>query len=190
MPTNSGSWWVTWANAHATNSDSIDDLESSFQDSAKGFIKALKDAGASVVVTTTKRSDKRAYLFHWAWKISQDKCKPSDATTMGGVDIAWDLGDDARSKIAAQEMVDGFGLAVPPKSTVAPSLTSNHIAGKAIDMTITWSGSINLKKKDGTEEAVTYKSDVNTNTDLHKIGESYGVKKLTNDAPHWSFDGR
>ena len=53
---------------------------------------------------------------------------------MGGVDIEWDHGDLAQSQAGAQEMVDGFGLAVPPDSTVAPALMSHHIAGKAIDM--------------------------------------------------------
>ena len=37
-------------------------------------------------------------------------------------------------------MIDGFGLAVPPTSTNAPSLTSNHSPGKAVDMDIDWTG--------------------------------------------------
>jgi len=87
-------------------------------------------------------------------------------------------------------MVNGFGLAVPPRSNNPPSLASNHIAGKAIDMTIKWSGTIKVKKKNKTEVAVTYKPNVNTNTVLHTIGDSYGVKKLKTDAPHWSYNGR
>jgi len=90
----------------------------------------------------------------------------------------------------ALEMVRGFGLAVPPRSINPPSLTSNHIAGKAIDMTITWTGTINVKKKDGNEEALTFSTNANTNIALHKVGESFGVKKLKTDAPHWSFNGR
>ena len=69
MLTNSGKYWLTWANAHAKNSRKVDDLEVSFKANVNAFIKALTDAGAIVDVTTTKRSDKRAYLFHWAWKI-------------------------------------------------------------------------------------------------------------------------
>ena len=86
-------------------------------------------------------------------------------------------------------MVNGFGLAVPPASTDPPSLSSNHISGKAIDMDIAWAGKIKLKKKDGTEVEVEYNSDVNANTTLHDVGASYGVKKLKSDAPHWSYDG-
>ena len=190
MPTKSGKYWVTWSNTHAKNSSSVDDLEVAFKAKAKAFIKALEDAGATVKVSATKRSDKRAYLFHWSWKISLGKAKPSDATKKVGVDIEWDHGDLAKSKAGAKEMVSGFGLAVPPRSTNAPSLTSNHIAGKAIDMTITWTGKIKVKKKDGTTAEVQYMSNVNANTMLHTVGESYGVKKLKTDAPHWSHNGR
>lgn len=68
-------------------------------------------------------------------------------------------------------MVNGFGLAVPLKSSVAPSRTSNHIAGKVIDMTITWSKDIKIKKKDNTEVTVSYSANVNANTKLHEVGK-------------------
>ena len=190
MATKSGKYWVTWAHAHAKNSDKVDDLEITFRTAVKAFKKALEDVSATVDVSTTKRSDKRAYLFHWSWMISQGKCKPSDAKKMIGVDIDWDHGDLTKSKAGALEMVTGFGLAVPPRSTNPPFLTSNHINGKAIDMTIKWTGTIKVKKADKSEVSVTYSQDVNTNTELHSIGESYGVKKLKTDAPHWSFNGR
>lgn len=190
MATKSGNYWVTWANVHATNSNRIDDLEANFRAQVKAFIKALTDAGATVTVTTTKRSDKRAYLFHWSWLISQDQCKPADATKMAGVDIEWDHGTPEKSKAGALEMVNGFGLAVPPSSINAPALTSNHISGQAIDMTITWKGTIKVKKKDGTELSVVYSANANSNTNLQLVGESFGVKKLKTDAPHWSYNGR
>jgi len=171
------------------NSTSSDDLDPSFKSSVESFIKALKDAGATVDISTTRRSAKRAYLMHWAWKISQAKCKASEATAMAGVDIEWDHGDETKTKNGAQQMVNGFGLAVPPDSTNPPSLTSNHISGKAIDMTIDWTGKIKIKKKDGTEVEVEYMDNVNANTVLHGVGASYLVKKLVTDAPHWSTDG-
>lgn len=190
MAKKSGKYWVTWANQNAINSTKISDLDPTFKLKVEAFIKALSDAGAAVDILTTKRRDKRAYLFHWAWKISQGKCKPVDAKKMIGVDIDWDHGDLTKSKAGALEMVRGFGLAVPPRSIFPPALTSNHISGKAIDMTIKWKNSVNIKKKDGTTASVTYMANVNGNTKLHGIGESYGVKKLKSDAPHWSYNGR
>jgi len=187
--TKSGTFWVTWANAHAKNSTSVDDLVEPFRANAKAFIKALEDAGATIDVGTTTRSDKRAYLFHWCWLIGLGKSKPSEATEMTGVDIEWDHGDDAKSKQGSKEMIDGFGLAVPPSSTNAPALQSNHTPGKAIDMDIAWKGTLKIKNKDGTEASVAFMDNVNKNTALHAVGETYGVKKLVTDAPHWSLDG-
>jgi hypothetical protein len=189
MAEKSGTYWVTWANAHANNSSSIEDLESDFKDKAKAFIQALKDAGATVDVTATKRHENRAYLFHWCWKIALGKVKASEAPAKAGVDIQWNHGDETKSKDGAQAMVTGFGLAVPPDSTDPPSLVSNHISGKAIDMDIEWTGKIKVKKKNGTEVEVEFNNNVNANTTLHAIGSSYGVKKLTSDAPHWSYNG-
>lgn len=190
MPkTLSGKFWVTWANVHAKSSESVDDLVDPFKANAKAFIKALEDAGAKLKVKSTRRDAKRAYLFHWSWLIALDKDKPSAAAVLPGVDIEWDHGDAAKSKAGAQEMVDGFGLAVPPKSKVAPSLTSNHIAGKAIDMEVTWTGELKVEKKDGTVVTVPYTANPNHNPKLHAVGESYGVRKLKTDAPHWSHDG-
>jgi hypothetical protein len=187
--TKSGVYWVTWADGHARNSSSVDDLAGSFQANVKAFIKALEDAGATVDIVVTKRSDKRAYLFHWCWLIGLGEAKASDATDMNGVDIEWDHGNAEKSKQAAKVMIDHFGLAIPPSSTNAPALDSNHITGTAIDMKITWTGTIKIKKKDGTEESVVFMDDVNSNTKLHAVGASYGVSKLTSDAPHWSLDG-
>lgn len=187
--TKSGSSWVTWANTHAKNSSSIEDLAEPFKTSAKAFIQALREAGAEVDVSATKRSDKRAYLFHWCWRIGLGKVKASAATAKPGVDIEWDHGNEELNRKGAKEMIDGFGLAVPPSSTNPPALASHHISGLALDMDITWAGTIKIKKKDGSEESVPFMSDVNKNIKLHAVGTSYGVRKLITDAPHWSHDG-
>lgn len=193
MAQKSGIFWVTWASAHAADSKSIEDLDDTFKGNVKEFIAALEAAGATVSVTNTLRSADRAYLFHWCWMISLGKAKASDAPARDGVDIQWDHGAEEQSKKGAKDMVDHFGLAVPPASTNAPALDSRHIEGKAIDMNITWTGTMKIKKKgakDGEEISIDYMADVNKNTKLHEVGESYGVKKLTTDAPHWSTDGR
>jgi hypothetical protein len=190
MPTKSGAFWVNWAHTNAPNSSNVEDLAEPFRSQAKAFIKALTDAGAHVGVTATKRSSRRAYLFHWSWKIFVGACKPSEAQPREGVDIQWDHGDDKASRAGAREMVDGFGLVVPPASTKPPALTSNHIEGTAIDMNIRWTGTITVTDKNGKRVAVAFMSDVDSNTLLHKVGESYGVRKLVGDRPHWSHNGR
>lgn len=187
---NSGIYWVNWANVNAKNSKSLNDLQSPFKENVTEFINALTDAGATVRINATRRSDKRAYLFHWSWLIAMGKIKPLEAERGINVNINWDLGNDRDSEHAALEMVHGFGLAVPPNSFVAPSLHSNHITGKAIDMDIFWTGSINIAKSDGTILNVSYKDNVKDNPQLHAIGESYSVYKLDTDEPHWSYDGR
>lgn len=187
--TPSGKYWVHWANVHARNSKSIDDLAPTFRKKVESFVKALTDGGANVHVLVTRRSAKRAYLFHWSWMIAFNKCKPSEAKAMVGVDIAWDHGSLAKSRAAAMEMVNGFGLAKPPKSVYPPSLTSNHISGRAIDMIIKWEGTIKVKKKNGSEVALKFKADVDKDTELQAVGASWGVKKLRSDDAHWSYNG-
>lgn len=188
--TKSGSSWIAWANVHAKNSTSVSDLEIGFQAKAKAFIKALEDAGITVTVSATKRSEKRAYLFHWCWKIAQGKVAAAAVPATAGVDIEWNHGTPAASKTGAQQMVTGFGLAVPPNSTNPPALGSTHIAGKGIDMTLTWTGIKKVKNKDGSVVDVPFHSNVNLNKALHAVGRTYGVHKLTTDKPHWSHDGR
>lgn len=190
MDARSGTHWVVWADTHARNSRRIEDLEASFRRDVGTFIAVLKEAGADVEVSATRRSFKRAYLFHWSWKIATGKCKAVDAAAMVGVDIRWDHGDDAASWAGAVEMVRGFGLAMPPRSIYPPAITSNHIAGRAVDMTIRWRGILQLPRKDGSTVPVAWMPDVNANLVLHEVGMSYGVRKLRSDAPHWSFNGR
>ena len=187
---------MTWANTNAKNSKLVSKLDSNFKKKYDAFSKALSDAGATITVKSTRRHKNRAYLFHWCWKISLGKLgstKISNIPRQAGVDIEWDHGDDKKSKAGAKEMRVKFGLATPtsPKpSKVAPSLTSNHIAGKAIDIEIKWKGKIKVKNKSGKEIEITYMKDVTKNKKLHAIGKSYGVKKHLTDAPHWSHTGR
>ena len=109
---------------------------------------------------------------------------------MAGVDIQWDHHIDDDSIKGAKDIVKAFKLAVPPRSTVAPSLTSNHGAGRAVDLEIIWKGKVKVKKKDGTEVEITYMENPNLNKNLIAVGASYGVIKHKSDAPHWSANGR
>jgi hypothetical protein len=192
MPTKSGMFWVAWANVHATASRNVEDLAEPFRSNARAFIKALRDAGARVNVMNTLRSPQRAYLFHWCWRIAQRDAtaEQADADPMPGVDIRWNHGTALASWAGAAEMVAGFGLAVPPQSTNPPAKSTNHTKGLAIDMVITWSGAIEMKRGDNAVVTIPFRPNVNANPALHAAGASYGVYKLLTDAPHWSHNGR
>lgn len=170
-------------------STSTDDLVDPFKSNAKKFIAALQKAGATVSIGATLRPKQRAYLMHWSFEISRG-FDPETVPEMAGVDIEWvhrdssGRADLAASKTAADKMVSGYDIAFEP------ALVSHHSEGTAIDMDIAWSTGT-LKITDGTGSDVTIASNPKSggNTDLHKVGRSYGVIKLVSDPPHWSNDG-
>lgn len=175
----SGRIWV----ARFKGSKSPDDLKGSFQAAAKAFLKALSDAGANVTVNATFRPPERAYLMHFAWRIAHNDIDPSDVPAMAGVDIEW-VHDTARaSRAAAQEMVDTYGMAF------IAALRSRHTEGKAIDMSIAWSGTLGIKRANGQKVTIDTTPRTGANRKLHDVGRSYGVVKLVSDPPHWSSDG-
>ena len=186
----SGRFWVSWANQNAPNSNQLDALAEPFRTSATAFVNALRNAGARVQINATRRHPKRAYLFHWCWKIGLGRAQASNAATEPGVDIQWDHGAQARSMAGAREMIDGFGLAVPPESNVPPARRSKHVLGTAIDMEVSWAGVLSVRSADGETVRLPFVAEVDANLALHELGAGYRVKKLVGDAPHWSDTGR
>ncbi len=180
----SGAAWYYANEKKYADNHSVGDLDSGFGKNVKDFIAALEAAGAKVVVGSTFRPAGRAYVMHWCYLIAKGSVKPSAVPKLAGVDIQWDHGDDAASKKAAQEMVERFHI------VYEPALTSRHTEGKAIDMTITWSGELKIKNKKGEEVTIKSSPRNGQNTELHEVGKSYGVIKLVKDHPHWSSDGK
>ena len=181
----SGVAWVS----RFPGSRSLDDLEPPFRDNCRRFVAALQAAGASVTISSTVRPAERAYLMRSAYDVSRG-LSPASVPPHPGVNIRWVHTDGAgnvalaASRAAAQEMVSAYQL------RYQPSLTSNHIRKRAVDMTISWTG--NLAIRDGNGRLVTITSTPRTgadNTALHAVGASFGVKKLVVDPPHWSDDG-
>lgn len=182
-PTLSGAAWWNANQATWPNSNRIEDLAKPFGDNAARFIKALTDAGASVKVSATLRHPIRARLMRNSWDIARGIIAPGDAAAIPGCTIRWDHGDLAKSKRGAQEMVDLFGIAFQP------ALTSLHIQGRAVDMTIGWTGTLKIKDSSGKTQSLGAPRSGETNTDLHKVGATYKVLKLVSDPPHWSDNG-
>jgi len=187
MPTPSGPAWC----AQFPTSASLDDLTPAFRDSVTAFIAALRAAGAKVAISATYRPPERAYLMHWCSMIAgytkngQQVIVPATAATpMPSVDIDWTHGGDANAaKAAAAAMVKAYNIAFPAV------LVSRHTQRRAIDMTITGSGTINAKDVSGAVHAIALTADNSKNAGLIALGKSYKVIKLLSDAPHWSDDG-
>jgi hypothetical protein len=174
-------WWVA-NQARYVNSADVSALEPPFASHVANFIAALRKGGASVHVSATRRSKVRAYLMHYCWEIAHGRVRAEDVPAETGCDIVWDHGDDAASRRAAWQMVRLFKIAFKP------SLKSRHIRGLAIDMSITWSGTIKVRDAAGKESSLAPPGN-DANTALHKVGASYGVHKLLSDPPHWSDNG-
>lgn len=175
----SGATWVQ----RFPGSKSPDDLKGNFKTAAKAFLVALSDAGASVTISATFRPPERAYLMHFAWAIAHGEISPRDVPPMPGVDIEWVHSNGADSRAAAQQMVEAYGMAF------TAALHGRHMEGRAIDMSIAWSGTLNIKNKQGEVVSIATTPRGGANTRLHAVGRSYGVIKLVSDPPHWSDDG-
>lgn len=174
----SGARWWHANQSRFPNSSTLDALAPGFREDAGRFIAALRAAGASVRISATRRNRSRAQLMHYSWRVAKGQIAPGDVPAIAGCDIEWDHGDLATSRAAANEMVRLFHI------VYKPSLTSNHIEGTAIDMTITRPGSMSIVNGKGDTVQV------RSAADLHAVGASYGVRKLASDPPHWSANGR
>ena len=147
------------------------------------FYNALRNAGANVSISNTLRPPQRAFLMHYAYRISKEGLDPRRVPAKSGVNIEWWHGSTSKSVSAARAMVSAYGI------VYRPSLTSNHIRGQAIDMSITWSGTLRIKKANGTTVSIGSPRSGASNRTLWDVGASYGVYKLASDAPHWSHNG-
>jgi hypothetical protein len=166
------------------------DLEPTFRAGCEAFIAALRKAGATIDIHSTRRPRERAYLMNAAWRIAKEGIDPQDVRPFPGVDIEWvhrkrdGAVDKVASRKAAAAMVKAYDIAFKP------ALNSNHVSGKAIDMTIRWSGSLNVANAKRKTVAITGAPRNGMNPALWPVAKSYGVTKLTSDRPHWSANGR
>jgi D-alanyl-D-alanine dipeptidase len=149
-----------------------------FRTNVERFLTALRNAGATVAISTTYRPAERAYLMHWAYRIAHGLTPASVVPSLTGVAIDWThAGDNNAAVHAATLMCQTYGL------VVQPVLQSRHTEGRAIDMTIGWRGTTQIKDSNEVLHVV------KNQESLWVIGASYGVHKLPSDPPHWSDDG-
>lgn len=178
-----------WVNQFPTSRD-VEDLASPFRENLKRFLQAMRDAGCSITISATYRPKERAHLMHYAFRIAREGLSPVGIPKLEGVDIQWDHRkangqlDLVASRNAAEEMVLAYGIAFKP------ALSSNHTRRTAIDMTITWSGTLRIKNASGTVVTISSGPRTGQNGTLVKVGATYKVIKLQSDPPHWSENGR
>ena len=181
----SGKEWWRANQAKYPNSREIDDLESGFRSKVEDFLGSLKHAGATVVVNSTRRNAVRAHLMHYSWKVAYREIDPKDVPKCGGLNIEWDHGEIEKSREAAKEMVKLFNMAH------IASLSSNHISGKAVDMNISWTRTLVLTRPAPLFTRIESYPRSGQNRELHEVGwNTFGVRKLKSDPPHWSYNGR
>lgn len=163
--------------------DSIDDLASPFRQRVQAFERALQDAGATIRVASVLRPPERAYLMHYAFRISRNEIAAQNVPPMPNVDINWVHYNNAISIQAAREMVSAYDIAY------RPALTSRHTRGLAVDWEISWTGTLKVKNASGNIVNINEPRTSYENSTLWQVGRSYGVIKLASDRPHWSNDG-
>jgi peptidoglycan hydrolase-like protein with peptidoglycan-binding domain len=179
----SGPAWVD----RFPGSRSVDDLVPPFRDNVKKFLAALTEAGAGYRISATFRPVRRQYLMYWAAQIARGDSTGQNIPSYPGVEIEWWHGSVEASRRAAQEMVDKFQIGGNP---VARPEYSLHDESKAIDMSISWTGNLRIRRADGQYVTITSAPKDGTNPDLVEVGKSYKVFHKANDRPHWSIDGR
>jgi hypothetical protein len=167
------------------------DCVGEFRSNLNRFLKALQDAHAKVEISATLRPPERAYLMHHAYKIANNIEDPRNIPRMPTLTIDWVHRDEAgepdipASRSAASQMVTAFGI------VAQPALVSRHTQGRAVDMGISWNGTLTIAPRDGQPRAISSMPRTGENKELHDIGASYGVVKavFAGDPPHWSDDG-
>jgi len=189
MLTPSGPDWC----ARFPTSRNVADLAEPFRGSVQRFLAALYAAGICVTIQTTVRPIERAYLMHHAAVIAGYRSKvgpwvQADPATMqdasaAALGIDWTHGSDLKAAVRAARAMCGAYMIVFP-----PSLTSRHIQGRAIDMSLAWTGKVWVQKADGATIGLTGPGR-GAHPLLVAVGAGYGVVKLTSDPPHWSDDG-
>lgn len=181
----SGKGWVI----KFPTSKSTDDLEQSFKQKLLLFLQALREAGATVSISATYRPKERAYLMHYSFRIARLGLDARQVPKLSSVPIDWvhklpnGKFDAIASRNAAEDMVDAYGI------VYKPSLVSNHTRKTAVDMDITWQGTLKILKADGSTKTITSTPRNGMNAELHAVAKTYGVLKLISDPPHWSEDG-
>jgi hypothetical protein len=163
------------------------DLARNFRLAVEDFLFAMTESGIKVVISATYRPPKRSYLMHYAWRIAKKQIDVTKVPKMPGVNIKRDHGSDEQSVKAAKEMLPALNIS---NLTIKPAIRSRHNAGLAIDMSLSWSKTIEIMNARGDAVKISALPRNGLNKQLIAVGKTYGVQKFRgHDDPHWSDNG-
>lgn len=164
-------------------------LDPTFKPSVDTFFSALDASGARYIVSAVYRPKERAYLMHWSYKIAKGTISPDKVPSHDGILIEWVHPTAAASIAAAKSMCDTYRTF---HLGTEPALHSQHEVRLAVDVSISWVGTLTIQNKDGKEIKITSEPRTGMNRDLIAAGATYGVIKYNRtgtDKPHWSSTG-
>jgi hypothetical protein len=167
----------------------ISQLRPRFQLPVSKFVWAMEKAGATVRVNATYRPKERAYLMHWAFMIWHENHNPDSIPEMDNVLIDWSHSTRHASKDAAHKMASEYAITHLGEP---PALATLHTIREAIDMTISWNGTLKILNNEDEIVEITSTPRTGMNADLKAVGATYGVMKFVggeSDRPHWSTTG-
>jgi hypothetical protein len=177
----SGPEWVE----RFPDSKKVADLVEPFRGDVEKFLGALDNAHAGVSIGTTYRPKERGYLMRFSYDIAHG-ADPAKVPKYAPVNVCWVHKTPALSREEAAKMVKAYQIVYRPAWP-----TSRHFEHKAIDMTISWQGTLKIRDASGHTVEIATTPRTGMNTELWAVGKTYGViKGPPNDAPHWSTDGR
>lgn len=171
-------------------SKDVNVLVEPFRHNVRQFLSALGSAGATMSIISTYQPPERQYIKHYAYAIAKQGRDPESVPAMECLEFTWKrkAADGsyslAESRRFAQSVVDGLGIAYEP------ALISRHMQGRAIDMHISWEGTLSIRRADGRVVVINDEPRSEANPQLWEVGRSYNVIKLVSDPPHWSSDGQ
>jgi len=182
----SGASWVD----RYPPSKRLQDLDSNFGSDVREFIAVLEKGGATVEILATQIPPERAYLIHWAWRITQEGFDPRHVPYMDSVDVRWWHGDLGTSREAAWSMVHGYRI---EELDEPPPLVSPYTEGQVVAMRIRWRDALRLYPDSPQEQIITSNPQDGTNLDVMTLAEIHGLEHLLtvpdSDEVHWAMPG-
>ena len=203
-----------WAKLFSSKDDAtIEALRGDFKLNFQRFWSAVEQAEdvrefpqfnamPEATLSTAFRSQKKAYLMHYSWKIGMEAINPEEIISIpdfdpnvipeedpwkGSLKISWLVyaPDGSIDFIATKKASLNYVSAIPRYVYRAAYPAGKHPQRKAVDITVKWSGTLKIRDASGNIHFLREPRESATNAELWRIGDGYKVYKLPADRPHW-----